>query len=86
MKLGRIRNLGLGNITNFSKTYKLIIGVGFLMAISTLIKILGLAEFSSDWFWFIAGLGLILEGTVLLSKQKKFDDKFQIVEKNKKNI
>jgi len=54
--------------------------VGMIMAITTLIKLLGFADFSSDWFWFIAGLGLVLEGFISLSKQKEFDRKYKVIE------
>ena len=51
------------------------------MTIGTLIKLLGIYNFSSDWFWFIAGIALIIEGTISWSKQKKFDRKYKIVER-----
>lgn len=46
--------------------------VGILMTLGTLIKLLGFADFSSDWFWFIAGLGLIAEGFIILSKKHRY--------------
>jgi len=60
--------------------YESFITVGIVMAITTLIKLLGFIDFSSDWFWFIAGLGLILEGFISLAKQKQFDKKFKVIE------
>jgi hypothetical protein len=60
--------------------YESFITIGIVMAIATLIKLLGFADFSSDWFWFIAGLGLVLEGFISLSKQKQFDKKFKVIE------
>ncbi len=69
----------LSNLRNLSTTYELFIGIGLLMVISTLLKLLGFIKISSDWFWFIVGLGLIVEGTILLAKQKKFDKKYKIV-------
>ncbi len=53
------------------------------MAIIVLGKLLGFYDTSSDWFWFIASIGLIIEGIISLVKQKKFDNKYQIIEKNK---
>ncbi len=62
-------------------TYKTFIFVGLIMIFGVLIKLLNLYEFSSDWFWLLAGLGLIVEGTISLIKQKKFDNKYRVVEK-----
>jgi len=58
--------------------------VGVLMTLGTLVKLLGFADFSSDWFWFIAGVGLTIEGTISYYKQKKFDNKYKIIEKKDK--
>lgn len=70
----------LGN--NFA-TYETFIFVGIIMVSGVLIKILNIYDFSSDWFWLLAGLGLIVEGTISLIKQKKFDNKYKIIEKRK---
>ena len=59
--------------------YETVIIVGALMTVLTLVKLLGFIEFSSDWFWFIAGLGLTMEGIVSLIKQKMFDKKYKVV-------
>ena len=64
-------------------SYDLFIIVGILMAIGTLGKIFGLYNISSDWFWFLAGLGLILEGLISLLKQRRFDKKFKIIPREK---
>ena len=69
----------LKNLRNLSTTYELFIGVGLLMIIAASIKLLGWLDFSSDFFWFVAGLALIVEGTVLLRKQKQFDSKYKVV-------
>ena len=63
--------------------YEIFVFVGLLMTIGTTIKLLGLYDFSSDWFWFLAGVGLIVEGAISLSKQRKFDRKYKIIEKEK---
>ena len=78
----------LEKIFNFERkwnyaSYDLFIIVGILMAIGTLGKILGLYDISSDWFWFLAGLGLILEGLISLLKQRRFDKKFKIIPREK---
>jgi len=59
--------------------YETVIIVGSIMIILTLVKIFGFANFSSDWFWFIAGLGLTMEGLVSFIKQRTFDRKYKIV-------
>ncbi|MDD5193342.1 MAG: hypothetical protein PHF67_02030 [Candidatus Nanoarchaeia archaeon] len=64
---------------NFAN-YELFILIGILMTIGTLIKLLGIKDFSSDWFWLLAGVGLIIEGSILLVKQRKFDKKYKIIE------
>ena len=62
-------------------TYILFIIVGILMALLTFGKLLGFYDISSDWFWFIAAIGLVIEGTISLFKQRKFDRKYKIVER-----
>lgn len=61
--------------------YELFIIVGILMTIGTLIKLLGFYDFSSDWFWFLAGVGLVVEGIISLIKQRRFDKKYKIIER-----
>ncbi len=56
-----------------------IIAFGFLMAVGTLVKLLGHLDFSSDWFWFIAGVGLFIEGLIASAKQRRFDKKYKIL-------
>ena len=67
------------SIDNFFR-YEIFILVGLIMSIGSLIKLLGISDFSSDWFWFLAGVGLIVEGSITLAKQRKFDRKYKIVE------
>jgi len=55
--------------------------VGLLMVFLALDKLLGPADFSSDWFWFIAGVGITVEGFIMLDKQRKFNRKYKIVER-----
>ncbi len=67
-------------IENFAR-YEVFIIVGILMVLGTALKLFGFYEFSSDWFWLIAGLGLMVEGAISLAKQRKFDSKFKIITK-----
>lgn len=66
-------------IVGFAK-YEVFIFVGVLMAVGTLTKLLGYHDFSSDWFWFLAGVGLVVEGSISLVKQRRFDRKYKIIE------
>lgn len=61
--------------------YEAFIAVGLLIAILSLIKVLGYYDFSSDWLWFLAGLGLMVEGAISYIKQRRFDKKYKIVER-----
>jgi len=61
--------------------YESFILIGVIMSIGTLGKLLGFYDLSSDWFWFIGGVGLVIEGAISLIKQKKFDKKYRIIEK-----
>ena len=61
--------------------YESFILIGVIMSIGTLGKILGFYDISSDWFWFVGGVGLVIEGAISLVKQKKFDKKYKIIEK-----
>jgi len=63
--------------------YETFIFVGIIMSVGVLIKLLGISDFSSDWFWLLAGAGLIVEGTISLIKQRRFDRKYQIIEREK---
>ena len=59
--------------------YEIFIIIGIFMAIGTLLKLFGVYNFSSDWFWFIAGIGLMVEGSIALRKQQLFDKKYRVV-------
>ena len=67
---------------DFVARYELFILVGILMTAGTFVKLMGWASFSPDWFWFIAGLALIVEGSISLVKQHRFDKKYKIIERN----
>ena len=55
--------------------------IGILIAIGSIIKLLGFANFSSDWFWFLAGIGLVIEGAIAFLTQRRFDRKYKIIER-----
>jgi len=61
--------------------YEVFLIVGFILAVLSLGKLMGVYDLSSDWFWFLAGCGLIVEGMISLIKQKKFDRKYKIIER-----
>jgi hypothetical protein len=69
------------DLENFAK-YEIFILVGILMVIGTVLKLAGIHDFSSDWFWLLAGVGLIIEGTISYVKQKRFDRKYKVVERH----
>lgn len=52
------------------------------MTFGTLAKLLGFWDISSDWFWLLAGIGLTVEGTISMIKQRRFDRKFKIVDRD----
>ena len=74
-------NIGIENVIR----YEGFVIVGVIMAIFALAKLLGFIDFSSDWFWFLAGVGLIIEGTISLIKQRKFERKYKIIERKEEN-
>ncbi len=59
--------------------YETLIVIGLIMSAMTLLKLLGYVDFSSDWFWFIAAVGLTIEGMIALVKQKMFEKKYRII-------
>lgn len=65
--------------------YETYIVIGLFMIVATLAKLLGFVDLSSDWFWFIAGLALVSEGVIDLSKQKKFSKKYKVISKQEFN-
>jgi predicted membrane channel-forming protein YqfA (hemolysin III family) len=63
--------------------YEFFIAIGAMIMIGSLIKLFKIADFSSDWFWFLAGLAFVVEGVIFQIKQRKFDRKYKIIEKHK---
>jgi len=71
-------------ITNFEQQiarYETFIVVGIFMTIGVLIKLSGMFYFSSDWFWLLAGVGLVVEGSISYVKQRRFERKYKIITK-----
>ena len=79
-KIYKILFFGISMRLNYA-SYILFITVGILMVFGTFGKLTGQWNFSSDWFWLLAGCGLVVEGAISLIKQKKFDRKYKIVER-----
>ncbi len=77
--------IAVPKIEGFAR-YETFIFVGMIMAIGTLVKLLGFYDFSSDWFWFLVGAGLVIEGGISLVKQRKFERKYKIIEINEKKF
>ena len=63
-------------------SYYILIVMGALIVLGTLLKLIANIPIDSDWFWFLAGLGLAVEGLVTLIKQKRFDKKYKIIKRN----
>jgi|WetSurMetagenome_2_1015567.scaffolds.fasta_scaffold161054_2 hypothetical protein len=70
-------------LEHFAK-YETFVFLGFIMAILILGKLLGFYNISSDWFWLLASVGLIIEGSISYIKQSRFDRKYKIIERKDK--
>jgi len=57
----------------------LVIVVGLLIAVVVFLKLVFGFNIDSDWFWFLAGLGVAVEGVISLQKQKMFKKKFKVI-------
>lgn len=68
--------------------YESYIFIGLLMVVLTIAKLIFGFRIDSDWFWFIAGIALVLEGGIDFAKQRQFNKKYKIVlrEDRKKKI
>lgn len=53
--------------------------VGLLMAVVVFLKLVFGFNIDSDWFWFLAGLGVAVEGVISLEKQRMFEKKFKVI-------
>lgn len=79
-KTPKLKDIKSSWIDRFA-AYETFIFLGLVMSILTLVKLLGYYDFSSDWFWLLAGVGLVIEGTISLVKQRRFERKYKIIEK-----
>lgn len=61
--------------------YETFVVVGLAMVVLTFLKLMGIIEISSDWFWLIAGVGLVIEGYLNIRKKKQFDGKYKVISK-----
>lgn len=52
---------------------------GIAISVGVILKLVFGLNISSDWFWFLAGIGLALEGILSWKKKKKFDRKYKTV-------
>jgi len=48
----------------------ILLGIG--MSAMVLMKIFGGYDIDSDWFWFLTGLGLMVQGIISSRQRKKF--------------
>jgi hypothetical protein len=51
------------------------------MALGVFVKLVFNLEIDSDWFWFFAGIGITIEGVLSYRKQRMFDKKYKIIER-----
>ncbi len=65
--------------------YETYVFVGLLLVVGTFAKLVFDVHIDSDWFWFIAGVALVLEGFLLLSKQRQFSKKYKVISKKEFN-
>lgn len=61
--------------------YETYILIGMLMIIATTAKLIFNIPIDSDWFWFLAGVALVIEGFIDLIKQRQFGKKFKVISK-----
>jgi len=77
----RKENSGRENFIVRYELFVVVIFVGLCIAIGSFLKIFNILDFSSDWLWFLVGVGLVAEATISLIKQIKFDKKYKIIER-----
>jgi glucose dehydrogenase len=59
----------------------LLVAVGIVMVVATSVKLLNFVEVDSDWYWFIAGLGFIVQGVLMSVKNKHFTKNYKILKR-----
>jgi len=62
-------------------SFVLVVFVGIVMALAVLAKLFFGADIDSDWFWFLAGVGLVFEGVISFKARKRFDRKYEILKR-----
>ena len=62
-------------------SFILVVLVGLAMILGVLAKSFLGFDIDSDWFWFLAGIGLAAEGIISFRRQKRFDKKYKIIER-----
>ena len=72
------------SLIRFDTTYagqELFVAAGLLMVVATFLKLIGVIYIDSDWYWFIAGVGLTIEGLIMIKKQRQFNRKYKVIER-----
>ncbi len=62
-------------------SFVLVVLVGLVMALAVLSKLFFGADIDSDWFWFLAGVGLMFEGVISFKAKRRFDRKYKIAKR-----
>jgi len=62
-------------------SFVLVVLVGLVMALTVLGKLFFGFDVDSDWFWFLAGVGLAVEGVISFRARKRFDQKYKILKR-----
>jgi len=73
-----------GSLIDMKKGYGsfvLVVLVGLIMALIVLMKLFFKLDIDSDWFWFLAGVGLMFEGVISYRRQKRINNKYKVVER-----
>ena len=64
-------------------SFVLVVLVGLIMALAVLGKLFLGFDINSDWFWFLAGVGLMFEGVISFKARKRFDRKYKIISRSR---
>ena len=62
-------------------SFVLLVGIGLIIAFAVLMKLFFAADIDSDWFWFLAGFGFVLQGIISFRARKRFDQKYKTVKR-----
>jgi len=65
-------------------SFLLVILMGAVMAFGVLAKKFFEFDMDSDWFWFMAGVGLAVEGVISMRRQRRFDKRYKVVQRESK--